>query len=211
MTKQSLVGTAPLIRIVDDDRMMRRSWEFLLKAAHYETVSYEDPIEYLEKDDANRPGCLLLDVRMPQMSGLELQDVLQIRGIELPVVFITGHGDIDMAVHAFRHGACDFLQKPVDEKELLAALKKAVGQDIRRRATRKAQTTNEERYATLTDREREVVKMVAKGLMNKVIADQLGISERTVQIHRGVACRKLQAKTAIDILLLLQSIDQAPV
>ena len=104
-----------------------------------------------------------------------------------------------------------FLQKPVDEKELLAALKKAVGQDIRRRATRKAQTTNEERYATLTDREREVVKMVAKGLMNKVIADQLGISERTVQIHRGVACRKLQAKTAIDILLLLQSIDQAPV
>jgi FixJ family two-component response regulator len=210
MEKTGNENIAPLIRIVDDDKMMRRSWLFMLKAAGYNVVAYEDAVQFLEQDDSSLPGCLLLDVRMPKMSGLELQEIMDVRGIELPIVFITGHGEVDMAVFAFKHGAIDFLQKPVDEKRLLEALKEAISKDLVRRSQQKAVLSTEKRYASLTPREKEVVKYVAKGLMNKVIASKLGISERTVQIHRGVACRKLGVRSGVELLLVLQSIGEAP-
>ena len=196
----------PVIRIVDDDEMMRSSWVFFLEGEHRKVRAYEDALAFIEHDDLDEPGCLLLDVRMPNMSGLELQELMSIKGIELPIVFVSGHGEIDMVVHALKHGACDFLTKPVDEVRLIKALDSAVARDLERRASAKKIENNAERYATLTAREKEVVELVAQGLMNKVVADKMGISERTVQIHRGVACRKLGARSIVDLVKILQSL-----
>ena len=206
---QTVVKQTPtdaVIRIVDDVEMMRSSWEFLLEGEKRCVRSYADALDFIENDDFESPGCLLLDIRMPNMSGLELQELMSIKGIELPIVFVSGHGEIDMVVHALKHGACDFLQKPVDETRLLNALDAAIERDLKRRATAKRIQTIADRYATLTAREKEVVNLVAQGLMNKVVAAEMGISERTVQIHRGVACRKLGARSVVDLVRILQSL-----
>ncbi|MBO5658438.1 MAG: response regulator transcription factor [Duodenibacillus sp.] len=197
----------PVIRIVDDDEMMCSSWVFLLEGEHWKVRAYRDAVEFLENDDFADPGCLLLDVRMPKMSGLELQELMSIREIELPIVFVSGHGKIDMVVHALKHGACDFLEKPVDEVKLLVALNSAVEKDQENRHKALQIKTNADKYALLTVREKEVVQLVAIGLMNKVIADRLGISERTVQIHRGVACRKLGVRSSVDLVKFLQTLE----
>ena len=202
-------NASPVIRIVDDDDMMLSSWVFLLEGEHRKVRAYTDALEFIEKDNLEDPGCLLLDVRMPKMSGLELQELMSIKGIDLPIVFVSGHGEIDMVVHALKHGACDFLQKPVDEVRLLNALDTAIACDIERRAKMKQVKTLEDRYATLTAREKEVIQLVCQGLMNKVVADRMGISERTVQIHRGVASRKLGARTIVDLVKILQSLGIA--
>lgn len=206
MTDQSKIEQTPVIRIVDDDEMMRTSLTFLLESEHRKVREYSDALEFVENDDFATPGCLLLDVRMPTMSGLELQELMSIKGIELPIIFISGHGEIDMVVHALKHGACDFLTKPIDENRLLRALDDAIQRDIARRASARKIETNAERYATLTAREKEVVTLVVQGLMNKVVADRMGISERTVQIHRGVACRKLGTRSVVDLVKILQSL-----
>ena len=199
-------ANVPVIRIVDDDEMMLSSWVFFLEAEGRRVRSYTDALDFVEHDDFSDPGCLLLDVRMPNMSGLELQELMSIKGIELPIVFVSGHGDVDMVVHALKHGANDFLQKPVNEVRLLQALDAAVARDVERRAKLKITQSLAETYDTLTDREKEVVGFVAQGLMNKVIADKMGISERTVQIHRGVACKKLGVRTVVDLVRLLQKL-----
>lgn len=194
----------PVVRIIDDNEVMRKSWIFLLEdEAGWEVKAYADPYEFLNNDDFERPGAILLDVRMPKMSGLELQEYLKEISVTLPIVFISGHGDIDMAVHALKRGAVDFLQKPVDDERLIEALHLAVQKDLLRK---QRQTENERLQAlfdTLTSREKDVILLAAKGLMNKVIADKLGISERTVQIHRGVGSKKLGAKTSVDLMQIL--------
>lgn len=195
-----------VIRIVDDDEMMRSSWVFFLEGEHRTVRAYSDALEFIEKDDFSSPGCLLLDVRMPNMSGLELQELMSIKGIELPIIFVSGHGEIDMVVHALKHGACDFLTKPVDEVRLLSAIDAAICKDLERRQKAQKIQTAADRYATLTAREKEVLQYVTQGLMNKVIADKMGISERTVQIHRGVASKKLGARSVVDLVKFLQSI-----
>lgn len=196
----------PVIRIVDDDAMMLSSWVFLLEGEHRTVRAYTNALEFLEKDDPEDPGCLLLDVRMPAMSGLELQELMSLKEIDLPIVFVSGHGDIDMVVHALKHGACDFLQKPVDEVRLLNALDAAIEKERQHRAEVREVRTLEERYDTLTAREKEVVGLVGQGLMNKVVADHMGISERTVQIHRGVAMKKLRARSVVDLVKILQGL-----
>ena len=166
----------PLVRVIDDDDAMRRSWAFLIEGEGWDVVTYSDALDFIASNDFQRPGCLVLDVRMPRMSGLELQDKMQELGIDLPIIFISGHGDIDMAVRTLKQGASDFLQKPVDEQ--------------------------------LTQREREVIRMVAQGMSNKQVAENLGISEKTVQVHRGSAYRKLDLHNAAEIArLLLRSGD----
>lgn len=196
----------PVIRIVDDDAMMLSSWVFLLEGEHRTVRAYTNALEFLEKDDPEDTGCLLLDVRMPAMSGLELQELMSLKEIDLPIVFVSGHGDIDMVVRALKHGACDFLQKPVDEVRLLNALDAAIEKDRQHRAEVREVRTLEERYDTLTAREKEVVGLVGQGLMNKVVADHMGISERTVQIHRGVAMKKLRARSVVDLVKILQGL-----
>lgn len=198
----------PIVRIIDDDQVMRRSLVFLLEDEDWEVKDYKDAFEFLEKDDMSLCGCLLLDLRMPNMSGLELQQLLHNRGIFLPIVFLSGHGNVDAAVHALKSGACDFLQKPVDDEVLISTLRNAIERDKARREKANEKEKAQELFNLLTLREQEVAKLVAKGLMNKVIADKLGISERTVQIHRGVAFKKLRIKTSVDLLKLLQVIGK---
>lgn len=196
-----------LIRIVDDDPDMCASLEFLLSAAGWRSRAYSSAEEFLELDDPLLPGCLLLDVRMRRMSGLELQDELARSDYALPIIFITAHGDIDMAVKAVKKGAHEFLTKPIDDERLLKAVEQAVALDWRQRSEQTDRRRWVGRYAQLTQREREVAGWVATGLMNKVIADRLGVGEKTVQVHRGAVCRKLGVRSAVEIHRVLKALD----
>ena len=195
----------PLVRVIDDDDAMRRSWAFLIEGEGWDVVTYSDAIDFLSSNDFARPGCLVLDVRM---SGLELQDRMRELNVDLPIIFISGHGDIDMAVHTLKQGAVDFLQKPVDDQRLLTAIGNAVMNNLNHRRTEMELSTFRSRLEQLTQREREVIRMVAHGMSNKQVAENLGISEKTVQVHRGSAYRKLDLHNAAEIArLLLRSGD----
>lgn len=198
----------PLVRVIDDDDAMRRSWEFLIEGEGWDVVTYSDALDFISSNDFQRPGCLVLDVRMPRMSGLELQDKMRELGIDLPIIFISGHGDIDMAVRTLKLGAVDFLQKPVDDQRLLTAIGNAVMSNLSHRRSEMELSTFRSRLEQLTQREREVIRMVAHGMSNKQVAENLGISEKTVQVHRGSAYRKLDLHNAAEIArLLLRSGD----
>ncbi len=198
----------PLVRVIDDDDAMRRSWAFLIEGEGWDVATYSDALDFMASNDFQRPGCLVLDVRMPHMSGLELQDKLHELGVDLPIIFISGHGDIDMAVRTLKQGAIDFLQKPVDDQRLLTAIGSAVMKNLNHRRTEMELSTFRSRLEQLTQREREVIRMVAQGMSNKLVAENLGISEKTVQVHRGSAYRKLDLHNAAEIArLLLRSGD----
>ena len=170
-----------LIRIVDDDAEMRESLEFLLSTEGWKSRSYASAEAFLETDDVMVPGCLILDIRMPGLSGLQLQELLKKKDYSLPILFITAHGDITMAVEAVKNGAFDFLPKPLDDEKLLASVEKAVALDWERRSHHTSHAAAMKDLATLTPREREVAGLVAEGLLNKVIAERLGIAEKTAQ------------------------------
>lgn len=193
----------PLIRVIDDDHAMRRSWAFLIEGEGWEVVTYSNALAFLAANDFSRPGCLLLDVRMPRMSGLELQDALKDKGVDLPIIFISRHGDIDMAVRGLKSGAVDFLQKPVDDRKLLDAISNAVLKNLNARRADAEISSFKTKLESLTQREREVIRMVAQGASNKAVAEGLGISEKTVQVHRGSAYRKLEIHNAAEIARLL--------
>ncbi|HBC69728.1 MAG: response regulator transcription factor [Duodenibacillus sp.] len=198
----------PLIRVIDDDDAVRRSWAFLIESEGWDVVTYSDALDFIASNDFQRPGCLVLDVRMPRMSGLELQDKLLEIGVDLPIIFISGHGDIDMAVRTLKQGAIDFLQKPVDDQRLLNTISSAVTKNLNHRRNEMELSTFRSRLEQLTQREREVIRMVAQGMSNKLVAENLGISEKTVQVHRGSAYRKLDLHNAAEIArLLLRSGD----
>ncbi len=198
----------PLIRVIDDDDAMRRSWAFLLEGEGWDVITYSDALEFLSSSNFQRPGCIVLDVRMPRMSGLELQDRLREMKVDLPIIFISGHGDIDMAVNALKLGAVDFLQKPVDDQRLLTAIGNAVMKNLAVRRTEWELSSFRSKLEQLTQREREVIRMVAQGKSNKQVAKELDISEKTVQVHRGSAYRKLDLHNAAEIgRLLLRSGD----
>lgn len=194
---------APLIRVIDDDDAMRNSWAFLLEGEGWDVITYADAITFLSANALDRPGCILLDVRMPNMSGLELQRKLKEADNDLPIIFITGHGDIDMAVNTLKAGACDFLQKPVDDQRLLDAIDNAVTNNLKHRRSNAELSDFRARLELLTQREREVIRMVAQGCSNKEVAREFGISEKTVQVHRGAAYRKLELHNAAEIARLL--------
>ncbi len=193
----------PLIRVIDDDDAMRNSWAFLIEGEGWDVKTYADAITFLSSNDYIRPGCLLLDVRMPHMAGLELQLNLGEAGCDLPIIFISGHGDIDMAVNTLKAGAIDFLQKPVDDQRLLKTIENAVSHNLAQRRGKREVTDFRNRLESLTQREREVIRMVAQGYSNKEVAREYGISEKTVQVHRGSAYRKLDLHNAAEIARLL--------
>lgn len=193
----------PLIRVIDDDDAMRNSWAFLIEGEGWDVKTYADAITFLSSNDYIRPGCLLLDVRMPHMPGLELQLKLREAGCDLPIIFISGHGDIDMAVNTLKAGAIDFLQKPVDDQRLLKTIENAVSHNLAQRRGKREVTDFRNRLESLTQREREVIRMVAQGYSNKEVAREYGISEKTVQVHRGSAYRKLDLHNAAEIARLL--------
>ena len=198
----------PLIRVIDDDDAVRRSWAFLLSGESYDVVTYADAGSFLASADFRRYGAILLDVRMPNMSGLELQNKLKELGCDLPIIFISGHGDIDMAVNTLKNGAVDFLQKPVKDDRLLEVIAAAVARNKAARRDQAEVAGFKARLEQLTQREREVIRMVAQGYSNKEVAAEFGISEKTVQVHRGSAYRKLDLHNAAEIArLLLRSGD----
>ena len=181
------------VRVVDDDRAVRDSLKLLLHSVGLNAETYASAAEFLENDDPAIPGCVVLDVRMPGMSGLELQEFLVSRGSRLPIVFVTAHGDIPMAVQAVKAGAIDFIQKPFRDQELLDKIQQAIKEDARRRRESSEVAGILQRMDSLTPRERQVMDLVVGGHANKVIAIDLGISERTVEIHRARVMQKMEA------------------
>ena len=189
----------PLIHLVDDDEPLRVALQRLLGAAGYRVRSYGSAGEFLLDPPADEPGCLLLDLRLPGPSGLDLQQALERHGVGLPVIFLTGHGDLTTGVRAMKAGAVDFLTKPVEREPLLAAIAHALEIDAARRASRAADAVLQERLARLTERERRVFDLVAEGCLNKQIADRLGIAERTVKAERAQVTAKLGAGNAAEL------------
>lgn len=198
---------SPLARIIDDEETVRNSEAFMLRMGGINAVAYESAEEFLARDDLRHPGCLVLDVRMPGMSGIELQHEMKLRGDTLPIIFISAHGDIDMAVKTMKDGADDFLSKPVTPERLLDAIEKAVKRDARIRTESAALEQARAAFRRLSAREQEVAMGVARGLLNKQIAYELNISEKTVIAHRSSLCKKLGARTAADITRMLMTID----
>jgi FixJ family two-component response regulator len=190
----------PTVYIVDDDDGMRRALTVLMQTVGYNAVAFERPTEFLQKLDPNQPGCLVLDVRMPEMSGLEVQQQLNRNGSMLPVILVTGHGDIPMAVQAMKDGAFDFLQKPFRDQDLLDRINGALKQDAENRELVERHADLKRRVESLTPREREVMGLVVDGRANKVIAIDLGLSERTVEIHRANVMEKMQARSVAHLV-----------
>ena len=193
------MSTAPLIHVVDDDASLRTALLRLLDAAGFEARGYASTGDFLLQPVPDRPGCVLLDVRMPGPSGLELQAALQSRGIALPVVFLTGHADVASSVRAMKAGAVDFLTKPVQRHTLLDALRRALARDASARTARDEAVRLRAIFATLTPRERKVFDLIAAGKLNKQIADELGIAERTVKMTRAQVMAKLGAGSAAEL------------
>jgi FixJ family two-component response regulator len=189
----------PVVHIVDDDDSLRSAMARLLTAAGREVRAYASSGEFLLDPPADAPGCLLLDVRLPGPSGLDLQEALKRHRIALPVIFLTGHGDLQTGVRAMKAGAVDFLTKPVERDVLFDAVDRALAVDAARRAERQSASDLQTRYAQLTPREREVFELVVAGQLNKQIAGQLGIGERTVKAQRAQVMAKLGAATAAEL------------
>jgi FixJ family two-component response regulator len=192
--------TDPVIRIVDDDTAFRTAVGRLLRVSGYEVRAFRSAGEFLMEEDGLRPGCVLLDVRMPGPSGLELQKAMSRRSDSLPIVFLTGHGDIPLSVRAMKAGAVDFLTKPVRKETLLAAVRAAVARDTESRAARDESRALRDRYALLSVREREVLAHVVAGRLNKQIAAAIGVSERTVKSHRSRVMEKMHAASVADLV-----------
>lgn len=197
----------PIIYILDDDDGMRRALTVLMTTVGYQPLAFARPGEFLAKYDANQPGCLVLDVRMPEMSGLEVQQYLNRSGSMLPVILITGHGDIPMAVQAMKDGAFDFLQKPFRDQELLDRINGALKLDAENRASVDRLADLKQRSESLTPREREVMALVVDGKANKVIAIDLGLSERTVEIHRANVMEKMGARSVAHLVKMHLSLN----
>jgi two-component system response regulator FixJ len=192
--------------VVDDDDAVRDSLRLLLKSAGITCDAYGSAQEFLSRYDASQPGCLVLDVRMPGMSGLEMQQQLNLRGAMLPVIFITGHGDIPMAVEAMQHGAFDFLQKPFRDQELLDRVQRALTRDTETRARLRHTDRIRERLQTLSPREREVLDLVTQGKANKMVAGDLGVSQRTVEIHRAHVMQKMEAASLAELVRMMMAV-----
>jgi FixJ family two-component response regulator len=193
------MSDAPLVHVVDDDASLRTSLLRLLRVAGFEARGYGSTGEFLLRPLPDRPGCVLLDLRMPGPSGLELQEALRRQGVSLPVIFLTGHGDVASSVRAMQAGAVDFLTKPVQRDTLFEALRRALDRDVRQRAARAEADELRRRLASLTAREREVFDAVASGKLNKQVADDLGMAERTVKLHRSRVMEKLAVGSAAEL------------
>ena len=195
----------PLIRLVDDDDDYRASQAFLLGTLGIELKDWGSAVAFLDEDDLNRPGCLVLDIRMPGMTGLEVHQELAKRGCRLPVIFLTGHGDVTTAVRTLTHGAVDFIEKNDDPMRLVEAVKKAVTHSLEAFQVTTEAEKKRALFETLTPREQEILKLAAKGLSNKDIADTLGIGVVTVKMHRGNAFAKIEAQGALEAYKWLES------
>lgn len=189
-----------LVRIVDDDSDLRAAIRFLLESEGWEVADYYSAADFLLNDDPEIPGCLILDVRMPEMTGIELQGELKQHLRQIPIVFLSAHGDIEMAVKTLHEGAVDFLTKPVQEDKLVPVISRAVKLDLIKRGLSFDHEEIKERYKELTERKTQIVSLLIKGLLNREIGERLGISTRTVEVHRARAFKKLQVHTISELI-----------
>ncbi len=189
-----------VIAIVDDDLSLRRSLQRLIRSAGWNAESFASAQEFLARPGAEAPSCLVLDLQMPGLSGLDLQKRMAEIGLEIPIVFLTGHGDIPASVQAMKAGAVEFLTKPFDEEDLFQAIQEAIERDRRTRQQRAEKRELKNRYASLTAREQEIMEQVILGKLNKQIAAELRITEFTVKFHRGHIMRKMQADSLADLV-----------
>lgn len=189
-----------MVYVVEDDPSVRQSLGNLLRAAGFQATLFASAEEFLAVSLADAPGCLVLDVRLPGLNGLDLQARMNAAGSDLPIIFITGHGDIPMSVRAMKAGATEFLTKPFRDDELLAAVEQALARSAAQYARKAELAALNRRYASLTAREREVMALVVAGLLNKQIAAELGASEITVKVHRGQVMRKMQASSLPELV-----------
>ncbi len=190
----------PTVFIVDDDEAVRGALRLLMKSVGHEAKTFDSGDEFLASCSSGVSGCLILDIRMPGMSGLELQEKLQQQGVNIPIIFITGHGDVPMAVQAMKHGAMEFLQKPFREQDLVDLVSQALEQNENSHKLALQSTEIEPRIAKLTPRERQIMDMIVQGNANKVIAIDLGVSQRTVETHRTRIMRKMQARSLAELV-----------
>jgi FixJ family two-component response regulator len=196
--------TRPIVFIVDDDSSVRRSLERLVQSVGLTAKSFASAKEFLRSGHGKETGCLVLDVRMPEISGLELQEKMAKAGILLPIIFISGHGTVPMSVRAMKAGALDFLQKPFDEQDLLEALYRAIDRSRQGQAQREELKELETRVRSLTPKEYEVFTWVVTGMPNKIIADKLTTAEKTVKVHRASIMKKMGAQSVADLVRMAQ-------
>ena len=193
-------AAVPIVFIIDDDRGMRQAIQDLVESVGLLAESFATGEEFLKRKRNNDPSCLVLDVRLPQMSGLDFQRRLAETGMQIPIIFVTAHGDVPMSVKALKSGAVEFLTKPFRDQDLLDAIQQALQRDRAERDRRAEIHDVQERYHTLTAREREVMALVVSGLLNKQIASEIGASEATVKIHRGHVMQKMQAGSVVELV-----------
>ena len=195
---------APTVNVVDDDPVLLRALERLLQSAGLEVATFASAQEFLERHDRNAPGCLVLDLAMPGLNGLELQRTLEQLESPLPIIFLTGRGDIALSVEAMKHGAMDFLTKPVDDTALLAAIHEAMAKNRTRRSAGAERERVSRCLALLTERERQVLERVVAGKLNKQIAAELGTVEKTIKYHRGNLMRKMGVRVVAELVTMAE-------
>ncbi len=204
--EKAAVQSKALIRIVDDDDSLREALRFVLEMEGWQVMDYSSADAFLRGDAPSTPGCVVMDVRMPGLTGIEAQKVMIDRGYALPIVFLTGHGDIDMAVMALHDGAADFIQKPIDNERLLAAIGSSAYESVNAAMGLPDEEEAKARVSSLTSRERGIAGLLAQGLTNREIGERLTIAVRTVEVYRASLLRKLGVKTAEEVRGML---DQA--
>jgi len=197
---------ASVVFVVDDDASVRSSLKFLLSTVGLHVETFDSADTFLRKNLPDLPSCLVLDVRLPGLSGLDFQRELAVRKTSIPIVFLTGHGDIQMSVRAMKAGAVEFLTKPFRDQDLLDAVRVALERDHARREQEKEVKILQERFDSLTPRERDVISMVVSGMLNKQIADQLGTAESTVKVQRSRALEKMHAESLVDLVRMIEKL-----
>jgi FixJ family two-component response regulator len=208
---KSVGGTdQPIVFVVDDDASMRQALARLLQSVQLRVEVFASPQEFLQSERPNVPSCLVLDVRLPGLSGLDFQAELAKADVRIPIVFITGHGDIPMSVRAMKAGAVDFLAKPFRDQDLLDAVTAAIQRDQKRREHENAMTDLRAHFSSLTPREREIMALVASGLMSKQIAAEVGLSEITVKVHRSHLMKKMGARSVADLVRMAEALGVKP-